>query len=80
MRAVVVAVAAAAEDGADEVEVVETGQQGTDSVAAVDSIPSMATGWVGSLEAAAGDLTVAVAAAAADPADYYFVPSDEVID
>lgn len=78
MRAAVVA---AAEDGADEVEVVETGQQETDSVAVVDSIPSTATGWAGLLEAAAGDLTVAVvAAAAADPADYYFVPSDEVID
>lgn len=80
MRVVVVAVVAAAEDGADEVEVVETGQQETGSVAVVDSIPSMATGWADSLEVAAGDLTVAVAAAAVDLADYYFVPFDEVID
>lgn len=81
-RAAVVAAVAVAEDGVDEVEVVETGQRETDSVAAVDSIPSMATGWAGSLEvaaAAAGDLTVAVVAAVG-PADYYFVPSDEVID
>lgn len=70
---------AAAEDVADEVEVVGIEQQEIDSVAAVDSIPSRATGWADSLEVAAGDSTVVVVAVA-DPADYYSVPADEVID
>lgn len=75
MRAAVVA---AAEDVADEVEVVGIEQQEIDSVVAVDSTPSRATDGADSLEAAAGDSTVV--AAVADPTDYYSAPADEVID